>query len=71
MTGRNDARATWKDGREGTGWRKSSRSSHTGSCCEASLNGTHGILLRDSLHPAGHVLRFRAGEWLALLSSLP
>ncbi|WP_083922213.1 DUF397 domain-containing protein [Nocardiopsis halotolerans] len=70
MTGRNDARATWRDGHDGTGWRKSSRSQDDGTCCEASLGEAGAVLFRDSRHPDGHVLRFRAGEWLSLLSSL-
>jgi hypothetical protein len=71
MTGRNDARARWRDGRDGTGWRKSSMSSDAGSCCEASLGDPGRILFRDSHHPDGHTLRFGAGEWLSLLASLP
>ncbi|WP_317846069.1 DUF397 domain-containing protein [Nocardiopsis quinghaiensis] len=70
MTGRDDARATWRDGHDGTGWRKSSRSGERGECCEASLDASAGVLLRDSLHPDGNVLWFRSREWLSLLSSL-
>ncbi|WP_082768475.1 DUF397 domain-containing protein, partial [Nocardiopsis alborubida] len=53
MTGRNDARARWCDGRDGTGWRKSSRSAGHENCCEASLGGPHRVLFRDSRHPGG------------------
>jgi hypothetical protein len=70
MTGRNSARTTWRDGRDGTGWRKSARSHNSGECCEASLSGPHDVLFRDSFHPDDSVLRFRPREWLALLSSL-
>lgn len=70
MTGRDEARATWRDGRDGTGWRKSSRSGDRGECCEASLSGRKAVLLRDSFQPDGKVLRFGAREWLSLLSSL-
>ncbi|WP_366930678.1 DUF397 domain-containing protein [Nocardiopsis sinuspersici] len=71
MTGRDDARATWRDGSDGVGWRKSSRSGAQPDCCEASLGEPGAVLFRDSHHPDGHVLRFRAREWLSLLSSLP
>ncbi|MFD6948985.1 DUF397 domain-containing protein [Nocardiopsis sp. NPDC060348] len=71
MTGRDDARAIWRDGRDGTGWRKSSKSGAKADCCEASLGKPDGVLLRDSHHPDGHVLRFGTREWLSLLASLP
>ncbi|MEE2039673.1 DUF397 domain-containing protein [Nocardiopsis sp. CT-R113] len=70
MTGRNDSQATWRDGRDGTGWRKSSRSGTGGDCCEASLGEPGRVVLRDSHHPDGDVLRFRTREWLSLVSSL-
>ncbi|MEV2278247.1 DUF397 domain-containing protein [Nocardiopsis sp. NPDC049922] len=69
-TGRDRVRATWRDGRDGTEWRKSSRSPNTGACCEASLRRPPGVLFRDSVHPDGHVLRFHTREWLSLLASL-
>ncbi|RKS06936.1 uncharacterized protein DUF397 [Nocardiopsis sp. Huas11] len=70
MTGRNSARTTWRDGRDGTAWRKSSRSPNRSECCEASLRRPREVLLRDSVHPDDAVLRFRSREWLSLLSSL-
>ncbi|WP_150251079.1 DUF397 domain-containing protein [Nocardiopsis deserti] len=70
MTGRNDARAHWCDGRDGTGWRKSSRSAGHENCCEASLTEPGRVLFRDSRHPGGCVLVFGRQEWLSLLSSL-
>jgi hypothetical protein len=70
MTGRNSARTTWRDGRDGTGWRKSARSSTHDRCCEASLIRPERVCLRDSHHPYGPVLPFSDREWLALVSSL-
>jgi len=70
MTGRNDSSATWWDGRDGTGWRKSSRSGSNADCCEASLREPGRVVLRDSHHPGGHLLRFPDREWLSLVSSL-
>ncbi|GAA1446873.1 hypothetical protein GCM10009602_34660 [Nocardiopsis tropica] len=70
MTGRNGSSATWRDGRDGTGWRKSSRSASGSDCCEASLGEPGRVCLRDSHRPGGDVLRFRSREWLSLVSSV-
>ncbi|MFI6576688.1 DUF397 domain-containing protein [Nocardiopsis sp. NPDC050513] len=70
-TGRDSERATWRDGRDGAGWRTSSWSTNNDRCCEASCERSGRVLLRDSLRPDGHILDFPDREWLSLLSSLP
>ncbi|WDZ90739.1 DUF397 domain-containing protein [Nocardiopsis sp. HUAS JQ3] len=40
-------------------------------CCEVRLCSSGGVLLRDSVHPAGPVLFFVPGAWLPLLRVLP
>ncbi|HEX6075643.1 MAG TPA: DUF397 domain-containing protein [Micromonosporaceae bacterium] len=47
-------------------WRKSSRSGSQGQCVEVAFTGD-AILMRNSKHPEGPVLRFTRAEWLAFL----
>jgi hypothetical protein len=44
-------------------WRKSTRSSNGGATCVELARTPRSIAVRDSKHPDGPQLRFRAGEW--------
>jgi hypothetical protein len=52
----------------GAQWRKSSRSGDTGSCVEVAFT-SQAVGVRDSKHPVGPVLVFRAAGWTAFLRS--
>lgn len=47
-------------------WRRSSRSTTQGQCVEVAIT-PDAIMLRNSRHPDGPVLRFTRAEWLAFL----
>jgi len=49
-------------------WRKSSRSSNTGSCVEVALTG-QAVGVRDSKYSDGPILIFPAGRWSTFLST--
>ncbi|WP_341716799.1 DUF397 domain-containing protein [Micromonospora sp. FIMYZ51] len=52
-------------------WRKSSRSSASGSDCVEVAEVTDGLAVRDSKDPAGPVLRFERAAWSAFVARLP
>lgn len=47
-------------------WRRSRRSGTQGQCVEVAIT-PDAILVRNSRHPDGPVLRFTRAEWLAFL----
>jgi hypothetical protein len=52
-------------------WTRSNRSSATGdNCVEVALNLGKTVAVRDSKHPAGHVIKVSADQWRMFLTTV-